>query len=116
MTFTDASTNAPATWDWNFNDGSATGTNPTASPSTASTVGPHTVVYDCGGAEGETCVFNVSLTVGNSGGVRYQVGDGAHHGDGPARDGSAHHRHCEPGDRNRAAERRLHDVGHARDR
>ena len=68
VTFTDVSTNAPATWDWNFNDGSATGTNPTASPSTASTAGPHTVVYDCGGAEGETCVFNVSLTVGNSGG------------------------------------------------
>jgi PKD repeat protein len=68
VTFNDASTNAPATWSWNFNDGIATGTNPTASPSTASTAGPHTVVYDCGGAVGETCVFNVSLTVDNSGG------------------------------------------------
>ena len=68
VTFTDASTNAPATWDWVFDDGFATGTSPTASPSTASTVGPHTIVYECGGAEGETCVFNVSLTAGNSGG------------------------------------------------
>jgi PKD repeat protein len=69
VTFTDTSTNAPATWDWNFDAPTATGTNPTATPSTANVVGPHDVVYDCGGAEGETCVFNVELTVTNSGGT-----------------------------------------------
>ena len=68
MTFTDASTNAPAEWDWNFNFGTATGTSPTPTRSTANTAGPHTVTYDCGGAPGETCVFSVSLTVTNSGG------------------------------------------------
>ena len=68
VTFTDTSTNAPATWDWNFNAGSATGTNPTADPPTATGPGPHSVIYDCGGAEGETCVFNVELTATNSGG------------------------------------------------
>jgi len=68
VTFTDASTNAPAEWDWNFNLGIATGTSPTASLSTANTAGPHAVTYDCGGAQGETCVFNVELTATNSGG------------------------------------------------
>ncbi len=68
VTFTDESTGAPANWDWDFSDGSATGTSPTASPGTSSTQGPHTVTFDCGGAENETCVFNVSLTVSNSGG------------------------------------------------
>ena len=67
VTFTDASTNAPATWSWNFAS-SSTGTSPSATPSTASGAGPHTVVYDCGGAEGETCTFSVSLTAENSGG------------------------------------------------
>ena len=70
VTFTDTTTNAPATWDWNFNAGTptGTGTSPTASPSNASTVGPHTVTYDCAGAEGATCIFNVELTASNSGG------------------------------------------------
>jgi PKD repeat protein len=70
VTFNDTTTNAPATWDWNFNAGTptGTGTSPTATPSTANTVGPHTVVYECSGAEGDTCAFNVELTATNPGG------------------------------------------------
>lgn len=75
VTFTDTTTNAPATWDWNFNSGSATGTSPTATPTTAATVGPHSVTYDCGGAEGETCTFNVELTTTNSGGSDTETKD-----------------------------------------
>ena len=102
VTFTDTSTNAPATWAWSFNDGSATGTNPTASLSTASTAGPHTVVYDCGGAEGETCVFNVSLTVDDPGGSDTKSETGLITVTVPPAAGSAYHRRCESGDRNRA--------------
>jgi PKD repeat protein len=69
VTFTDTSKNVPTSWIWDFSVAtSGTGTG-SATPGTDLTKGPHTVTYDCVGAEGDTCTFDVSLEVGNAGGT-----------------------------------------------
>jgi hypothetical protein len=60
ITFTDASTKAPSapainSWQWNFDVSNVGG----ASPATANTQGPHTVVFNQSGT------YQVSLTIGN---------------------------------------------------
>ncbi|MFN3404188.1 MAG: PKD domain-containing protein, partial [Cytophagaceae bacterium] len=54
VTFTDASTNSPTSWSWNFGSG--------AVPATATTQGPHNVTYSTAGTK------TVTLTVSNAGG------------------------------------------------
>jgi PKD repeat protein len=56
VTFADLSRNGPTSWQWSFGNG------------TAFSQGPHTVHYECDRAPGETCEFNVVLTVGSGGG------------------------------------------------
>ncbi|MBN2462627.1 MAG: PKD domain-containing protein [Dehalococcoidia bacterium] len=51
VTFTDASTGNPITWNWNF---------PGGNPTTATGQGPHTIIYNSAGS------YNVSLTVTNA--------------------------------------------------
>jgi PKD repeat protein len=68
VTYTDKSTGIPTSWTWKFIEASGgTGTGG-ANPTTDLSQGPHTVIYDCTGAVGDTCTFDVSLRVGNAGG------------------------------------------------
>ena len=53
--FTDLSLNGPTGWSWSFGNG------------TASSQGPHAITYECIGDPGDTCSFDVSLTVSGSG-------------------------------------------------
>lgn len=74
VTFTDLSTAGPAAWTWDFSAGSTSGTGtPSVTPGTSLAKGPHTVLYDCVGSPGDTCVFNVSLNVSNAGGSDAEV-------------------------------------------
>lgn len=67
VTFTNESTNAPSTQNWDFNVGGTGSGN--ANPGLASTAGTQTVTYTCVGTYPDVCTFGVSLTVRNSGGT-----------------------------------------------
>ena len=68
VTFTDTSKNGPTSWIWDFDAGSSGSGTGSVSPGTDFTKGPHSVAYDCVGAAGDTCTFDVSLEVSNAGG------------------------------------------------
>lgn len=70
-TFVDQSTNAPTSWTWQFAvaaSGAGTGTG-SVTPDNSLSQGPNNVSFDCAGVPGDTCTFDVSLAVGNAGGV-----------------------------------------------
>jgi PKD repeat protein len=70
VTFTDLSTGGPAAWTWDFSAGAPSGTGtPSLSMSTSTAEGPHTVRYGCEGSPGDTCIYNVSLSVSNASGA-----------------------------------------------
>jgi len=66
--FSDLSSNLPATWGWDFSTGTGGTGIGTVDVETASTAGPHMVTYSCSGSPGDTCTFDVALSVANSGG------------------------------------------------
>ncbi|MBA3296243.1 MAG: PKD domain-containing protein, partial [Acidobacteria bacterium] len=69
VTFTNDSTGAPSSQTWRFaNIEGGTGTG-SVNPTISQTTGPQTVTYGCTGTPGQTCTFQVSLTVGNAGGT-----------------------------------------------
>jgi PKD repeat protein len=69
VTFLDLSMGGPTSWTWDFSSGTTSGTGtPSVNPGTGLAQGPHTIEYDCAGSPGDTCVFNVSLNVSNTGG------------------------------------------------
>lgn len=70
VTFTDASTNAPTAWSWNFGDG---GTSTTQSPAhTYTTAGTYTVsliASNAYGSDTETKTGYITVTAGGGGGI-----------------------------------------------
>jgi PKD repeat protein len=69
VTFSNDSTGAPTSQQWNFNV-APTGTGSgSVNPQNSLSAGPQTVTYTCTGTPGQTCTWGVALQVGNAGGT-----------------------------------------------
>lgn len=76
VVFSDLSSNLPVTWSWDFNAGLGGSGTGSADVETASSAGPHTVTYSCAGSPGDTCTFDVSLSVSNNAGTDAETRNG----------------------------------------